>query len=165
MLISGPVSFALISPTTAKVLRVPGLICLTRAWILFTILTLQVAKLWPVDSPLLESLPLGSSLLRLGQWAGGMEMEQACWQIFLSVCAGLLCADFANGLDRTRRREGGVGFNLFGYSFLLHLYSSPMTHHRPPPAASHGRPDVHALFQLWLSLTEVSRSPFPRLSS
>lgn len=44
----------------------------------------------------------------------------------------------------------------FGYSFLLHLYSSPLTHHRPPPAANYGRPDVHALFQMWLSLTEVS---------
>lgn len=47
--------------------------------------------------------------------------------------------------------------NQFGYSFLLHLYSSPLTHHRPPPAANYGRPDVHALFQLWLSLTEVSQ--------
>ena len=43
----------------------------------------------------------------------------------------------------------------FGYSFLLHLYSSPLTHHHPPPAASQGRPDVHAVFQLWLSLAEV----------
>jgi hypothetical protein len=49
----------------------------------------------------------------------------------------------------------------FGYSFLLHLYSSPLTHHRPPPAANYGRPDVHALFQLWLSLTEVSLQFFP----
>lgn len=38
----------------------------------------------------------------------------------------------------------------------MHLYSSPLTHHRPPPAANYGRPDVHALFQLWLSLTEVN---------
>jgi hypothetical protein len=60
-------------------------------------------------------------------------------------------------------REGSPG-NLFvphaqfGFSFLLHLYSSPLTHHRPPPAAMHGRPDAHAMFQLWLSLTEVGWS-------
>jgi hypothetical protein len=47
----------------------------------------------------------------------------------------------------------------FGYSFLLHLYSSPLTHHRLPQVSSHGRPDFHALFQLWLSLTEVRLRP------
>jgi hypothetical protein len=66
-----------------------------------------------------------------------------------------------------RRRDVGASFNLvsryrpisltsqFGYSFLLHLYSSPLTHHSPPPATLHGRPDVHALFHLWVGLTEL----------
>ena len=51
-----------------------------------------------------------------------------------------------------------------GYAFLLHLYSSPLTHHRPLPFSSHSRPDVHALFQLWLGLTEVSFSNLLPLS-
>ncbi|ORY35703.1 hypothetical protein BCR39DRAFT_28811 [Naematelia encephala] len=146
----------LTSPQMPKYLRLPGLICLIRAWALFTVLTLQVANLWPVAPPSFLGPTLGKAVGWFGQWAGSMEMEKACWQVFLSVCAGLVCSGLANGLDRGRRRDVGAGFNLFGYSFLLHLYSSPLTHHRPPPAANHGRPDVHALFQLWLSLTELT---------
>ena len=61
---------------------------------LFTILTLQVADLWPAE-------PKGGRLLtRIGEWVGKMEMSQVCWQVFLSVCAGLVCSGLASGLDR-----------------------------------------------------------------
>lgn len=83
-----------------KYLRLPGLFCLLRAWVLFSILTLQVAKLWPVESPRLTASMAGRFVLSIGRWAGSMEMEQACWQVFLSVCAGLVCSGLANGLDR-----------------------------------------------------------------
>lgn len=59
-------------------------------------------------------------------------------------------------LTSRRRRDVGAGFNLFGFSFLLHLYSSPLTHKTPSSAAHYGRPDVHALFHLWLGLTELT---------
>lgn len=36
---------------------------------------------------------------RLGNWAGEMEMNDICWQVFVSVCIGLLCSGIANGLD------------------------------------------------------------------
>ncbi|ORX38441.1 hypothetical protein BD324DRAFT_645064 [Kockovaella imperatae] len=150
------ISRALTSPSAPKYLRIPGIFCLVRAWILFSILLLQVANLWPVDSTVLHSVAVGRLLAKLGQWAGSMSMEKVCWQVFLSVCVGLVCSGFANGLDRTRRRDTGASFNLFGYSFLLHLYSSPLTHHRPNHMSTYGRPDVHALFQLWLSLTELT---------
>lgn len=53
----------------------------------------------------------------------------------------------------------------FGYSFLLHLYSSPLTHHRQRAATNApGRPDVHALLQLWLSLTELTALQVMELS-
>ncbi|RSH88835.1 hypothetical protein EHS25_003063 [Saitozyma podzolica] len=148
----------LTSPETPRFLRLPGLICLFRAWLLFTILLLQVSNLWPVDpdSAFFNGNRLGRVVVSFGEWAGGMEMQKACWQVFLSVCCGLVCSGLANGLDRGRRRDVGAGFNLFGYSFLLHLYSSPLTHHRLPQVSSHGRPDFHALFQLWLSLTELT---------
>lgn len=67
--------------------------------------------------------------------------------------------EFRGGLSEltnSRRRDAGASFNLFGFSFLCHFYSSPVTHHYNPPNVTHGRPDVHALFQLWLGLTEVS---------
>lgn len=85
-----------------------------------------------------------------------MQMKTVCWQVFVSVCAGLVCSGLANGLDRMPRRDIGNGFNLFGYSFLLHLYSSPLTHNHPPPSANFGRPDLATLIQLWLSLTELT---------
>ncbi|KAL7422567.1 hypothetical protein Q5752_003215 [Cryptotrichosporon argae] len=150
------VSIALTSSSTPRFFRLPGLAFLVRAWTLLSALTLQVAGLWPADDARLERSLTGRAVARIGHWAGEMEMQSACWTVFVSVCVGLVCGALANGLDRGRRRDVGASFNLFGYSFLLHLYSSPLTHHVPPPAAHHGRPDIHALFQLWLSLTELT---------
>ena len=83
-----------------RYLRLPGLFLLTRAWLLFSVLTLQVANLWPVDSPHRLSASLGKSIDTFGRWAGDMTMEKVCWQVFMSVCAGLVCSGLANGLDR-----------------------------------------------------------------
>lgn len=41
-----------------------------------------------------------------------MEMETVCWQVFLSVCAGLVSSGLADGLDQRRRGAGNSGFNL-----------------------------------------------------
>ncbi|WVR07545.1 hypothetical protein IAU60_004587 [Kwoniella sp. DSM 27419] len=142
-------SSTLTHPSTPQYLRLPGILALTRAWLLFTVLLLQVANLWP-------GFEFPGLLGRLGRWAGNMEMEKVCWEVFIGVCAGLACGGIASGLDRTRRRDIGAGFNLFGYSFLLHLYSSPLTHHHPTGTSLRPRPDIHALFQLWLGLTELA---------
>lgn len=96
------VANVLTSPETPRFLRLPGLICLIRAWLLFTILLLQVSNLWPVDpdSAFFNGNRLGRVVVSFGEWAGGMEMQKACWQVFLSVCCGLICSGLANGLDR-----------------------------------------------------------------
>jgi hypothetical protein len=96
------VANVLTSPDTPRFLRLPGLICLFRAWLLFTILLLQVSNLWPVDpeSAFFNGNRLGRVVVSFGEWAGGMEMQKACWQVFLSVCCGLVCSGLANGLDR-----------------------------------------------------------------
>jgi len=126
----------LTSPDTPKYLRLPGLVCLVRAWLLFSVVILQVANLWPTDdgSPWLHNTIHGRLFNRFGHWAGGMEMGQACWQVFLSVCAGLVCGGLANGLDRgwvkfhlvyqmvlicRRRRDVAAGFNLVSGQGLL----------------------------------------------
>ncbi len=90
----------LTSPAMPNYLRLPGIFSLCRAWVLFSILTLQVANLWPINSPRLLSSTTGRFVNRVGEWAGDMEMEKVCWQVFLSVCAGLVCSGLANGLDR-----------------------------------------------------------------
>jgi hypothetical protein len=96
------VAQVLVSPETPKYLRIPGLIALFRAWLLFSVLILQVADFWPTDenSNWLHGTATGKIVASFGRWAGGMEMEKACWQVFLSVCAGLVCGGLANGLDR-----------------------------------------------------------------
>lgn len=111
------VSQALTSPKTPSYLRIPGLLALGRAWLLFTVITLQVASLWPQNlvrrleashwsagplTPLIA--PFAHSLAHttdlLGSWAGHQEMESVCWSVFLCVCIGLICEALANGLDR-----------------------------------------------------------------
>lgn len=92
----------LTSPEAPKYLRIPGIAALLRAWLLFSVLILQVANMWPTadNGEWLEQTTWGKVIGRFGQWAGGMAMEQACWQVFLSVCTGLVCGGLANGLDR-----------------------------------------------------------------
>lgn len=102
---------ALVSPTTHRNLRVPGLLALVYGWVLFSVVTLQAGELWPVDaaktmaeanwgylSPLAH--PLGTVIDTLGAWGGDKEMGSVCWTTFLCVCAGLVSGALANGLDR-----------------------------------------------------------------
>ncbi|WWD19129.1 hypothetical protein CI109_103587 [Kwoniella shandongensis] len=136
------ISKLLTNPDTPRYLRLPGLIALTRAWVLFSILLLQVANLWPADFS--SRSFYGRALGRVGHWAGDMEMDKICWQVFLSVCAGLVCGGMANGLDRVLQSSvveldrgvcGSLGLAHFVYSlttaplrfpsftFLTHLVS------------------------------------------
>lgn len=90
----------LTSPDTPRLLRLPGILSLARALSLFTILLLQVANLWPTSLPWIFKGPIERGVEALGAWAGGMQMETVCWQVFLSVCAGLACSGLADGLDQ-----------------------------------------------------------------
>ncbi|OWZ51089.1 hypothetical protein C368_06248 [Cryptococcus neoformans 125.91] len=150
------VSDFLTSPDAPRYIRLPGIVCLLRAWILFTVLLFQVIGLWPEFQHDGTTAMWRKATSRLGNWAGEMEMNDICWQVFVSVCVGLLCSGIANGLDTIRRRDVAASFNLTGYSFMMHLYSSPLTHQHTERAVAHGRPDAHAVFQLWLSLTELT---------
>ena len=81
-------------------IRLPGIISLCRACLLFSILTLQVANLWPVNSSRLVPGIVGRLIDRVGGWAGDAEMGKVCWQVFLSVWVAMVCSAFANGLER-----------------------------------------------------------------
>ncbi|CAK9780648.1 hypothetical protein CC85DRAFT_262417 [Cutaneotrichosporon oleaginosum] len=168
---------ALTSPAAPAWLRIPGILVLLRAWALFTVVLMQTAHVWPrnagdaverLDSYLglsrhATAYPLRGGLTyfagvidRLGGWGAGMPMPEVCWTVFVSVCFGLTMGALSTGLDVARRRDVGVGFNLFGIAYVLHLYASPLTHVRNPQASPHSRPDVHPLFQLWIGLTELT---------
>lgn len=90
----------LTSAEAPRLLRLPGIMCLGRALVLFTVLLLQVANLWPTTYPWILKGPTERLIRGLGDWAGGMQMETVCWQVFLSVCAGLSCSGLADGLDQ-----------------------------------------------------------------
>ncbi|GMK53709.1 hypothetical protein CspeluHIS016_0102950 [Cutaneotrichosporon spelunceum] len=167
----------LTSPKSPAWLRVPGILALVHAWTLFTVVLLQTARVWPPNAadavdrlnfslglshyavlqPIVATLNyVGVVVDRLGRWSAGMPMTDVCWTVFVSVCFGLTMGALSTGLDVARRRDVGVGFNLFGFSYVLHLYASPLTHVRNPQVSPHSRPDVHPLFQLWIGLTELT---------
>jgi len=95
-------------------LRLPGLFGLARAWVLFTVVTLQTAEMWPLDASQWAAEHTAAwphyaataaefaarTLDRVGTWAGGKEMGDVCWSVFLCVCSGLVFGALANGLDR-----------------------------------------------------------------
>jgi hypothetical protein len=88
----------LTSPEMPNYIRMPGIVALVRAWLMFTVVLLQVTKIWPssIEPTSLTAKALG----KLGHWVGDMEMGQVCWQVFISVCCGLVCSGLANGLER-----------------------------------------------------------------
>lgn len=159
----------LTSPKMSKYLRIPGIIALTRAWILFTVLTLQVLNWWPLKQSWALGGPASKLLLRLGNIIGGMKMEKVCWQVFLSVCVGLICSGLASGLDRGRRRDVGAGFNLVSHTQIsmlkadrtsLGIHSCCTCTPRPSHITTHRQPRLKAgpTYTLSCSSGSASRS-------
>ncbi|KAI6045632.1 hypothetical protein EDC04DRAFT_2634109 [Pisolithus marmoratus] len=127
------------------VLRTPTLYFLGRSLLMWIITLAQTAnKFSPIGSPW---------LLSLGTWVAQREMATLCWSTFCSVC-GVLCMEAL-----TRGLEGGNNngspFNLFGYAFLLHIYSSPMTHGNKLDGLP-SRPDKHVVFTIILPLLHLT---------
>jgi hypothetical protein len=91
-------------------------------------------------------------------------MDTLLWSTFLSVCISIAVGAFVAGITGSAR---GSSFNLFGFAFLLHLYSSPLTHAGVPAwdarrlgkAAAAGlatRPDWNVTFGIWLAVLELA---------
>ncbi|TFY73074.1 hypothetical protein EWM64_g10938 [Hericium alpestre] len=137
-----------LSSTFARTLfRVPTLYLLSKALALWFIILLQTSGFFPSFQ--------WDWLQSIGTWAARKEMEDVCWSTFGAVCSALCVGALTRGLE-------GVGgnntspFNLFGYAFLLHLYSSPITHSEKQEGLP-SRPDMHVvvtilmpLLQLWM---------------
>ncbi|KAI6036397.1 hypothetical protein BKA83DRAFT_4162275 [Pisolithus microcarpus] len=118
------------------VLRSPTLYFLGKSLLMWVITLAQTAnKFSSLNSPCL------------------LEMATLCWSTFCSVC-GVLCMEAL-----TRGLEGGNNsgspFNLFGYAFLLHIYSSPMTHSNKLEGLA-SRPDKHVVLIILLPLLHLA---------
>lgn len=127
------------------VLRSPTLYFLGKSLLMWVITLAQTAnKFSSLNSP---------CLLSLGNWVAQQEMATLCWSTFCSVC-GVLCMEAL-----TRGLEGGNNsgspFNLFGYAFLLHIYSSPMTHSNKLEGLA-SRPDKHVVLIILLPLLHLA---------
>ncbi|KAJ7644337.1 hypothetical protein FB45DRAFT_897561 [Roridomyces roridus] len=132
----------------------PTLYFLCKMLLIWTILLLQTAELFPSWN--------SGYIHDLGQWVQHMEMHEICWRTFASICAAFSMEAFVRGLD-----GGGLGlihmnsnttpFNLIGYAFLLHVYSSPITHvFKPSPSSLPSRPDKHVIVTITIPLLQVT---------
>ncbi|KAI0062367.1 hypothetical protein BV25DRAFT_1804386 [Artomyces pyxidatus] len=132
------------STYSRTVFRIPTLYFLLRALALWSVLLLQASGYFP-SWKMFQSID---------HWAAQKEMEDVCWVTFLSVCGALCVGALTRGLE-------GVGaantspFNLFGYAFLLHLYSSPVTHTVKLEGLP-SRPDVHVIYIIVMPLLQLS---------
>lgn len=144
---------ALTSPKALTALRLPAIGLLVGALARLTLILLQTG---PVAAP--------ASVVRSGLYGRVLlaPMDTLLWQTFLSVCASIAVGAFVAGVSGSNR---GSSFNLFGFAFLLHLYSSPLTHagvpardalRLGPDAGLATRPDWNVTFGIWLAVLELA---------
>ncbi|KAF9246244.1 hypothetical protein BU15DRAFT_85024 [Melanogaster broomeanus] len=127
------------------VLRLPSLYFVAKSLLLWTVVLAQTSDNFP---------SWGSSWLHaLGSWAAQQEMAVLCWSTFCSVCGALCVEALTRGLEGAH--SGASPFNLFGYAFLLHIYSSPMTHGTKLEGFP-SRPDPHVVFTIMLPLLQLA---------
>ena len=72
-------------------LRIPSLYYLYKCLLLFSIILLQSAKLYPNSSM--------QWVQTLGQWARAKDMADVCWSTFGAVCLALVIAALTRGLE------------------------------------------------------------------
>ncbi|KAK7455173.1 hypothetical protein VKT23_011044 [Stygiomarasmius scandens] len=139
--------------STRLALHLPTLYFLCRMLVLWSLLILQAANLFPQTEP--------GTWHDLGVWSETKDMKDISWQTFCAVCAAFCVEAFVKGLDGV-----GVGFgahlqantspfNLVGYAFLLHVYASPITHVYKPEGLP-SRPDKHVLITIAIPLLQIT---------
>ncbi|KAJ6509023.1 hypothetical protein C8R45DRAFT_1208587 [Mycena sanguinolenta] len=138
--------------STRLAFHLPTLYFLSKMLLIWTVILLQTSELYPTwDSGRIYSL---------GQWAQNMEMNHVCWRTFCTILAAFAVEAFIRGLDGSgfalmHMNANTSPFNLVGYSFLLHLYASPITHvHKPPSMPS--RPDKHVIVTITIPLLQLT---------
>ncbi|KAF5360131.1 hypothetical protein D9757_011741 [Collybiopsis confluens] len=168
---------------TRLAIQLPTIYFMCRVLLLWGLMLLQIAELFPwVHAPANTAsdsgnLSLDSIMYRLGTWSSSWETEDVCWHTFCAICAAFCVEGFVKSLDGSGHGFGfGFAehmqantspFNLVGYAFLLHIYSSPLTHAYKPykpdfDSKSNGsallpsRPDTHVLLTLTIPLLQLT---------
>ncbi|KAF9073196.1 hypothetical protein BDP27DRAFT_315435 [Rhodocollybia butyracea] len=148
-----------------------------RVLLLWSLMLLQTSEIlpWPLAAqtdPV--NLSLSSIVYRLGRWSASWETEDVCWHTFGAICVAFCVEGLVKGLDGNGHGFGfgfaeanTTPFNLVGYAFLLHIYSSPLTHAYKPYKADFNseysnsellpsRPDSHILVTLTVPLLQLT---------
>ncbi|KIK56394.1 hypothetical protein GYMLUDRAFT_47165 [Collybiopsis luxurians FD-317 M1] len=168
---------------TRLAIHLPTIYLMCRVLLLWGIMLLQTADLFPwALAPAGElsdsgNFSLHSIMYRLGTWSASQETEDVCWHTFCAICAAFCVEGFVKALDGNGHGFGfGFAehmqantspFNLVGYAFLLHIYSSPLTHAYKPYKPDFNsnltdfkllpsRPDTHVLITLVIPLLQLT---------
>ncbi|KAF8868869.1 hypothetical protein BD779DRAFT_824016 [Infundibulicybe gibba] len=137
-------------------LHLPSLYLLLKILLLWGTLVLQSFGLYPA---------LGFSwVTRLGEWSSSMEMSQVCWMTFCAICMAFSVEGFVRALDGLGGHgfmggqiNSNTSFNLVGYAFLLHIYSSPNSHiPQSEPNGPPTRPDKHVIITIAIPLLQLT---------
>jgi hypothetical protein len=133
------------SSISRLVLRLPSLYLIFKMVVIWLIVLAQAADKFPAwNSSWLESV---------GTYVAQKETADLCWSTFCAVC-GVLCMEgLTHGLEGGMHRPSP--FNLLGYAFLLHTYSSPVTHWITHEGST-SRPDKHVVFTILLPLLQLA---------
>ncbi|PPR02057.1 hypothetical protein CVT24_011156 [Panaeolus cyanescens] len=159
--------------STRLALHLPSIYALSKMLLVWFLLVLQTCEVFPL-APRIQSLlstdnpwsalvlgPLVSGVEWLERWCIQKDMAQICWSTFCAVCAAFLVEGFIKALN-------GIGsgfpigtvnpntspFNLIGYAFLLHVYSSPLSHSFHPADGLPSRPDKHTIISITIPLLQ-----------
>ncbi|KAF8136661.1 hypothetical protein EV363DRAFT_1429023 [Boletus edulis] len=136
-----PLDFS--SSLVRLVLRLPTLYFLSKSLLLWFTTLAQTA----------HKFPSSDRLLSLASWVARYDTAALCWFTFCAVCGALCVEALARGLEGAN--SNASPFNLFGYAFLLHIYSSPITHGTKLQDLP-SRPDKHVVFTIILPLLQWS---------
>lgn len=131
--------------TSRLVLRSPSLYFIFKMVFVWLIALAQAADKFPAWNL--------SWLQSVGTYVAKKETADLCWSTFCAVC-GVLCMEgLTHGLEGGMHRPSP--FNLLGYAFLLHTYSSPVTHWMTLEGST-SRPDKHVVFIILLPLLQLA---------
>jgi hypothetical protein len=92
---------------TRFILHLPTLYFLCRTLLLWALITLQTADLFPKTD--------NSTIRAFGKWSEELTMEQVNWMTFCAICAGFCVEGFVRSLD-------GMGF---GFGAPMQANTSP----------------------------------------
>ncbi|KAF9652879.1 hypothetical protein BDM02DRAFT_3088444 [Thelephora ganbajun] len=133
------------STLSRTIIRLPTSYLLLKSLSIWTIIVLQAFHLFPTTHV--------GWLHDINTRVGRLETGEVCWSTFIAVCAALCINYIASGLEGLGRDASP--FNLFGYAFLLHLYSSPGSNVVQRDSFA-SRPTKHYLIPVTVPLLQIT---------